>query len=866
MRIQRMFTASNDYENLFERTRSDVAITTADGNNKFEQKGVEHPVAWSENAVTIAASKYFYGNVGDEQRESSVFAMVERVVEQIRSWGAEQGYFDGPASETNFVQELSYICLNQMAAFNSPVWFNFGTPDNRPRQASACFIQSVDDSMEGIMDLATNEALVFKGGSGSGVNMSPLRSSYESLSGGGFASGPVSFMKGFDSFAGVIRSGGRTRRAACMRILDIDHPDILHTADGSPGFIICKAEEEKKARALMEAGYSADFTDPNGAYASIQFQNANHSVRLSRRFMEAVKNDGYYHTKARSSGEVVHTYNAREVLRHIAEAAHACGEPGVQFSDTINEWNTVPNVGPINASNPCSELMFIDDCSCNLASINLAKFVDTHGNFDVAAFQHVVRILIIAQDIVINNADYPTQKLAENSRKYRPLGLGFTNLHTMLMRMGIPYDSEAGNNWAAVIASLMTATAYEQSGILAIELGAFTSCEDSAICAVMQKHFDAHVALEARVYDAMLLSIAAAAGSAWHRAQRIAQETGVRNAQVTLLAPTGTISFIMDAQTTGIEPEISLIKWKQLVGGGVMKLVNPEVPRCLSVLGYSEAQAEEILDYISEHNSVDGCNTLQDHHYSVFDCAYASGTSNTCIDWTGHLRMMSAVQPFLSGAISKTISFPNSATVEDIYEAIVLAHDLGLKAVAFYRDGSKSQPVVTGNTRQDNVAVSPVRRELPSTRDASIHKFTVDGQKHYLAMGMFEDGQLGEIFLTASGGGTYDALLSNWAIAVSIALQYGVPLQDFIKQFRYKEFQPNGFTGNREIPSALSPIDYVVQYLSLHCSGADAAPDKDTEHADTNRQGPPCTNCGHMMVRKGTCYYCEMCGDSSGCS
>jgi len=863
MKIERKFTHSAvDYQQMFVHNSSDVTITDINGEVKFAQKNVEHPAEWSNNAVTIAASKYFYGNIGDNTRETSVFSMVERVVNQITEWGIMQEYFDDAQEAENFRQELGFICLNQMAAFNSPVWFNFGTPDNRHRQASACFIQNVSDTMESIMQLTTNEALIFKGGSGSGVNLSPLRSSYEPLSGGGWASGPVSFMKGLDAFAGVIQSGGRTRRAASIRILDIDHPDILQTADGGAGFITCKVEEEKKAQALIAAGYSADYTDPNGAYSSLQFQNANHSVRIPDSFMQAVANDEEYTTNAITTNKTIHTYKAREVLRKIAEAAYFCGEPGVQFSDNINKWHTIPNVAPINASNPCSEFVFIDNSSCNLASINLGKFVDDNGHFDVEGFQHTIRILILAQDIIIDKAYYPTEEIKDNSIKYRPLGLGFTNLHTILMRMGKPYDDVDSNRIAAAITSLMTATAYAQSGTIAQEKSAFETCAQSAIAQVIAHHIHAHEQLAESVTDDRTQYIIDSASKSWYTAKYYASKHLIRNAQVTLLAPTGTISFLMDAQTTGIEPEIALIKWKQLVGGGTMKLVNPEVGNALRALGYKEAQIEGVLNYILEHKTIEGCNIVKPEHLSVFDCAYVGETSTRSIDYNGHLRMMAAVQPFLSGAISKTISFPNDATIDDIYNAIINAHKLGIKAAAFYRDGSRSQPIITQEAKDTSHIHAPIRRELPDTRSrALIHKFTIGGQKHYLMLGMFEDGQLGEIFLTASGGGTYDALLSNWAIAVSIALQYGVPLQDFIRQFRYKEFQPNGFTSNKDIPTALSPIDYVAKFLDNYFMNGNH--DKKQDH---NKQGPPCPNCGHMMIRKGTCYYCEVCGDSSGCS
>lgn len=873
MKVDRKLTPpASCYRDLFETSYSDVSIKTSDGEVKFQQSHVEHPSNWSENAVTIAASKYFYGNVGDESREHSVFDMVDRVVDEIVNWGKEQSYFDTDDDVENFRNELGFICLNQMALFNSPVWFNFGVPDGRARQASACFIQSVEDSMEGIMRLAHSEALVFKGGSGSGVNMSPLRSSYEPLTGGGYASGPVSFMKGFDSFAGVIQSGGRTRRAACMRLLDIDHPDVMETADGSPGFITCKVEEEKKARALMSQGYSGSFSDPLGAYSSLQFQNANHSVRLSDEFMGAVKRDDVFNTVTRTTGEIVHTYRARHMLEKIAEAAHACGEPGVQFSDTINSWNTVPNVGRINASNPCSELVFLDNVSCNLSSINLAKFMDDNGWFLTEKFQHVVQIMILAQDIMIDAASYPTRELADNSSKYRPLGLGYTNLHTLLMRNGLAYDSSEGRILASAITSLMTATAYEYSARLGDELGAFESFEYSAIQAVIDRHYSYSRHFSDLVDCGKAWQVYQIANDLWQKVHNALEAGGaVRNAQVTLLAPTGTISFVMDAQTTGIEPEISLVKWKHLVGGGTLKLVSPEAERALEVLGYDAQQIGVVLDYIKEHGTADGCDVLKEDHLPVFDCAYASGDSVRCIGYRAHLQMMGYVQPFLSGAISKTLSFPASATVQDIYDAIVEAHELGIKAVAFYRDGSRSQPVVTsgdsGSTKQSAEWPSATRRELPATRpSALIHKFVVGGQNHYLALGMFEDGQLGEIFLTASGGGTYDALLSNWAIAVSIALQYGVPLKDYVGQFKYKDFQPNGFTGNEDIPSVLSPIDYVARFLENYFFASGDEPECDEVESAVNMQGPPCTNCGNMTVRRGTCYYCNTCGDSSGCS
>jgi len=821
--ISRHFTTPDvDPFDTVEWEIRSATITNEKGENVFEQNDVEIPKSWSQLATNVVVSKYFRGHVGTPDREYSVRQLIGRVVGRIREWGEEGGYFATEEDARAYADELTYLLVHQKMAFNSPVWFNLGVEDTK-QQASACFINSVEDTMESIMDLAKTEALLFKGGSGAGTNLSTIRSSRELLAGGGVASGPVSFMRGFDSFAGVIKSGGKTRRAAKMVILNVDHPDVMD-------FISCKAAEEKKAWSLIEEGYDGGFNVPGGAYDSVFFQNANHSVRVTDEFMGAAGIGGAWETKAVTTGDVVDTLRADEVLREMADAAHLCGDPGIQYDSTINRWNPVKNSGRINSSNPCSEYMFLDDTACNLASLNLMTFLDEAGGFEVEDYRKAAGLTILGQEIVVDFADYPTQQIEENSHLYRPLGLGFANLGALLMANGLPYDSDKGRNLSAALTSLMCGEAYRMSAEIAEAMGPFPRFEENRkpFLDVIEMHRDAAYASPPSGVPTDLMK---AARHSWDEAFELGTEHGYKNGQVTVLAPTGTIAFMMDCDTTGVEPDIALVKYKKLVGGGFLKIVNNTVPMALAKLGYAESEVETIIAHIDERETIEGAPGLKQEHLPVFDCAFRAQNGVRTIEWMGHIRMMGAVQPFLSGAISKTVNLPEDATVENIMDAYTQGWKLGLKALAVYRDGSKrTQPLNAGRDQsadagskgrgngQDNLVeldqYRPRRHKLNDEREAFTHKFSIGGHEGYLTTGLYEDGQPGEIFLKmAKEGSTVSGLMDTIATMTSIALQYGVPLKALVDKFSHTRFEPSGFTGNKQIPIAKSITDYVFRYL-----------------------------------------------------
>ncbi len=900
-----------------------AVISGEDGRVVFEQREVEVPRAWSQTATNVVVSKYFRGPLGSPKRETSVRQLVGRVVDTIAEWGDRQHYFAGDAERETFKAELTYLLVNQMASFNSPVWFNVGIED-KP-QCSACFILKVDDNMDSILNWYRNEGMIFKGGSGSGVNLSALRSQREKLSAGGTASGPLSFMKAADASAGVIKSGGKTRRAAKMVVLNADHPDIVE-------FIKCKVEEEKKAWALIEAGYDGSLDGP--AYGSVFFQNANNSVRATDKFMEAIVNDANWQTHYVTSGEVAEERRAREILHHIAEATWDCGDPGMQFDTTINAWHTCPNSGRINASNPCSEYMHLDNSACNLASLNLLKFLDDRGEFDVKAFRHAVDVLITAQDIVVDNSSYPTPEIAENAHAFRELGLGYANLGATLMALGMPYDSDQGRNYAAAITALMTGEAYLQSARIAEAMEPFEGYAPNRepMLGVIEHHRKCAYDLDSTYVPLDLLR---AARASWDSALKLGQTAGFRNSQATVIAPTGTIAFMMDCDTTGIEPDIALIKYKKLVGGGMLKIVNSTVPRALKRLGYDSREIQDTVEYLDEHDTIEGAPHLADAHLPVFDCAFKPRSGSRTIHYLGHLKMMGAVQPFISGAISKTINMPADATVDEIAEAYVTAWRLKLKAVAIYRDGSKrTQPLNTGNKATDAADAQKAaaalaaaagvdefrahRRKLRDERQSITHKFDIAGHEGYITVGMYDDGTPGEIFVSMSKqGSTISGLMDSFATAISYALQYGVPLQFLVDKFAHMRFEPSGFTKNPQIPFAKSIVDYLFRWLAskfldeqarqdvgiigvapaagAEAIGAGAAEtDGDTapklalvapvqpsaavadlgEGKDSSQRqafinqadAPPCPDCGCIMVRNGACYKCMNCGTTSGCS
>ncbi len=889
------------------------------GNEKgkvvFEQRDVEIPKSWSQQATNIVVSKYFRGQLGTSERESSVRQLIGRVVDTITRWGREMAYFANDDALEAFSHELKHLLVYQKAAFNSPVWFNCGF--EKAPQCSACFINSVQDTMDSILTLARTEGMLFKFGSGTGSNLSAIRSSRELLAGGGTASGPVSFMKGYDAFAGVIKSGGKTRRAAKMVILNAEHPDIVE-------FINCKVEEEKKAWALIDAGYDGSFTGV--AYGSVFFQNSNNSVRVPDDFMRAVLDDGEWKTKAVRDGEVLDTYKARDLMRQIAQGTWVCGDPGMQFDTTVNDWHTCPNTDRINASNPCSEYMFLDDSACNLASINLMKFVKNDGELDVAAFKSACRTLLTAQEIIVPNASYPTKAIEKNSNDYRPLGLGYANLGALLMSRGLPYDSDEGRAYAGAITAVMTGEAYAQSARIARDHGGpFAGYEKNRepFLRVMRKHRDAVSEINGKFVPA---DLHAAAKQAWDDAVELGEDFGYRNAQATVLAPTGTIGFMMDCDTTGVEPDIALVKYKKLVGGGLMKIVNQTVPMALEKLGYTQPEVDAIVHHIDEQETIEGAPFLKAEHLAVFDCAFKPAKGERSIHYMGHIRMMGATQPFISGAISKTVNVPREATVEDIERAYIESWRLGAKAISIYRDGSKrTQPLNTSkagvaDTRNATGAVSdsvrdavrevvkvverPRRRRLPDERQSITHKFDIAGHEGYITVGLFEDGTPGEIFLTmAKEGSTISGFADAFAQAVSYALQYGVPVQALVSKFSHARFEPSGMTKNPEVRFAKSIVDYIFRWMATKFMSPDAqyragvnmkeepvaadapkaeaqavvsAPkveaevksSRGSEFAAIQNQedAPPCSTCGSIMIRSGACYKCANCGTTSGCA
>ncbi len=884
----------------------------------FEQRGVEFPKSWSQNATNIVAQKYFRGQLGSPERENSVKQMIGRVAGTISNWGREGGYFASAEDADAFEMELTSILLNQKAAFNSPVWFNVGFEETP--QCSACFILSVEDTMESILGWNTKEGNIFRGGSGSGINLSNIRGSMEPLQKGGTASGPVSFMRGADAWAGTIKSGGKTRRAAKMVVLDVDHPDIEH-------FIWCKADEEKKAEALRDAGF--DMSIDGDGFTSIQYQNANNSVRVTDDFMEAVEAGEDWHLTARTTGESVKTLDARELMNQIADAAWRCADPGVQYDTIINRWHTCPESGRINASNPCSEYMHVDDSACNLASLNLMKFRREDGSFDAAEFEHAVDIVFLAQEIVVGFSSYPTEGITENANRFRQLGLGYANLGALLMSDGLPYDSDTGRNVAAAITALMTGRAYRQSALIAAgATGPYDEYEKNrdAHNGVMRMHRDASYEVDPTGIKGDLLE---AAQRSWDEAVELGEEHGYRNAQATVLAPTGTISFLMDCDTTGIEPDFSLVKFKELVGGGQMTIANRSVPLALEALGYSESEIDQIAAHITAKNTIVGAPGLKDEHLPVFDVA----VGERAISHTGHIDMMAATQPFISGAISKTVNLPQSATIEDIADAYTRGWKGGLKALAIYRDGSKTAQALRTDAQEEKgteaevVVLPPERKRMPRERESITHKFSIAGHEGYITAGKYEDGSVGEIFLTDIGkeGSTMRGLMNAFATAISLGLQYGVPLEDFVRKFSYMRFEPEGITGNPEIPFAKSLPDYIMRWVAsrfiedtdtleeLGIMTQEVRNKKDAEtsqlglgiatdtagpangnggngHAAGNGGdsvpaaaaftdtppvvpakmsgldlGPACEQCGGMMQRTGSCYTCSSCGNNTGC-
>jgi ribonucleoside-diphosphate reductase alpha chain len=880
LNFRRLFTKAgvSPYDEIEWELRH-AQITDAKGNIIFEQKDVETPKDWSMTATNIVASKYLHGTIGTPERESGVRALITRVAETIRDWGMKQGYFATPEDAATFHDELAFILVRQYAAFNSPVWFNVGCDRIEPNsdaqnwhwnpaigrvefgvtgystpQCSACFINSVKDSLDSILTLAKTEGMLFKWGSGTGTNLSTLRSSTEQLSGGGTASGPLSFMKGFDAFAGVIKSGGKTRRAAKMVILNVEHPDIID-------FIECKSKEEAKAHALVAAGYDGSSPDSE-AYSSIFFQNANNSVRVTDDFMYAVMKDTDFSTRAIRDGRPMHTFKAKDLLYKLSDATWRCGDPGMQYDTTVNRWHTSKNTDRINASNPCSEYMFLDDSACNLASMNLLKFAP-NGTFDVDAYRQAVDVLITAQEILVDNAGYPTEMIGRNSHDYRPLGLGYANLGALLMAAGLPYDSDGGREYAACVTAIMCGQAYLQSSKIAELCPALVPATEPTKKGLDQSNLGANLMpggacpgwyinrepfLDViRMHRASVnninktnvpASLIEASKQCWDEALAHGEKFGYRNAQVTVLAPTGTIGFMMDCDTTGIEPDLALVKYKKLVGGGMIKIVNQTVPAALFKLSYTHEQTDAIVSYIDATGTIEGAPHMKDEHLAVFDCSFKPSKGTRSIHYLGHLKMMAAAQPFISGAISKTVNLPNNATVEDIMEAYLQAWKLGLKAVAVYRDGCKqSQPLsAAGSTtalskkgdaaanlaashhEEANLNAPPraVRHRLPDERASVTHKFNVGGHEGYITVGLYPSGEPGELFVTmAKEGSTVSGLMDSFACAVSLSLQHGVPLKLLCEKFAHTRFEPSGWSGTPEIGFAKSIMDYIFRWLQL---------------------------------------------------
>ncbi|MFC8451158.1 vitamin B12-dependent ribonucleotide reductase [Kitasatospora sp. NPDC057223] len=936
LRIDRIYTTPgvHPYDEVTWARRDVVMTNWRDGSINFEQRGVEFPDSWSVNAVNIVTSKYFRGAVGSPQREWSLKQIIDRVVLTYRAAGEKNGYFAGPDDAEIFEHELTHALLHQVFSFNSPVWFNVGT--KQPQQVSACFILAVDDSMESILDWYKEEGMIFKGGSGAGLNLSRIRSSKELLSSGGNASGPVSFMRGADASAGTIKSGGATRRAAKMVVLDVDHPDV-------EAFIETKVKEEEKIRALRDAGFDMDLGGDD--IASVQYQNANNSVRVSDEFMTAVENGTEFGLRARMTGEVIETVDAKKLFRKMAEAAWACADPGIQYDSTINHWHTCPESGRINASNPCSEYMHLDNSSCNLASLNLMKFLRDDDSFDAERFAKVVELVITAMDISICFADFPTEKIGETTRAYRQLGIGYANLGALLMATGHAYDSEGGRALAGAITSLMTGTAYRRGAELAGVVGPYDGYARNAAPhrQVMKQHADANSAAVA--VDELDAPVWAAATETWQDVLRLGAENGFRNAQASVLAPTGTIGLMMDCDTTGVEPDLALVKFKKLVGGGSMQIVNGTVPRALRRLGYQPEQVEAVVAHIAEHGNVVGAPGLKPEHYEVFDCAMGERV----ISAMGHVRMMAAIQPWISGAISKTVNMPSVATVEEVEEIYFEAWKLGVKALAIYRENSKvGQPLSAKKTKAEEAAEAapvvqqiveyrPVRKRLPKGRPGITTSFTVGGAEGYMTANSYPDDGLGEVFLKMSKqGSTLAGMMDAFSIAVSVGLQYGVPLETYVSKFTNMRFEPAGLTDDPDVRMAQSIVDYIFRRLALdflpfetrsalgihsveerqrHLDTGSYEPLENDEELDTeslaqsaprsagraaepvsapwpatveppkaapaqahnstelmeiqlglNADAPLCFSCGTKMRRAGSCYLCEGCGSTSGCS
>ncbi len=898
--------AVHPYDEVEWEVRDAVIPNFKEGGNAFEQRGVEFPKGWSQNATNIVAQKYFRGPLDTPQRESSVRQLIGRVVDTVRKWGEDDGYFASAEDAGVFADELTHLLVNQKAAFNSPVWFNVGVPDT-PQQCSACFILAVDDTMSSILNWYVEEGTIFKGGSGSGINLSRLRSSKEQLGGGGTASGPVSFMRGADASAGTIKSGGKTRRAAKMVILNVDHPDVSD-------FIWCKAHEEKKARALRDAGFDMDLDGKDSN--SIQYQNANNSVRVTDEFLHAYENDQDWKLKAVLSGETVETVRARDLMREIAQAAWECADPGMQYDTTINEWHTCPASGRINASNPCSEYMHLDNSACNLASLNLLKFADKDMNFDVAGYKHAIEVVFTAQEIVVGNSDYPTEKIGRNAVAFRQLGLGYANLGALLMARGLPYDSDGGRAWAGALTAIMTGHAYTTSAKIAAHTGPFAGYAPNrdAMLRVMRKHRAAADHIDGELVPEALLT---AAKSSWDEAVALGEQHGYRNAQASVLAPTGTIGLMMDCDTTGIEPDLALVKQKKLVGGGTMRIVNQTIPRALHRLGYTAEQATDVVEYIAEHNSVAEAPHLKAEHLPVFD----TSMGDSSIQYMGHVRMMGAVQPFISGAISKTVNMPEEVTVEEVEQLFVEGWKLGLKAVAIYRNNCKvAQPLsaekkATAPTEAPAVIPWSQKKRLPAVRPAKTISFSVGESEGYITAGEYPDDGIGEIFLKVSKqGSTLAGLMDAFSIAVSVGLQYGVPLADYVQKFVNMRFEPSGITNDKDIRFASSLMDYIfrrlaIEYLPLEQREAlgiksieerkaaiekggaaaaympqDPAPTEavaeppaealeqprlinlTTKPESKAIDAPLCYSCGSKMQPAGSCYVCQSCGSTSGCS
>ncbi len=919
LQVRRLFTnkGTHPYDELTWERRDAVITNWRDGTTAFEQRDLEFPATWSQNATNIVAQKYFRGPLGTPQREHSVRQMVDRVAGTVTRWGGKDGYFATDADAEAFQAELTHLLVNQKAAFNSPVWFNVGV-EPEP-QCSACFILSVEDTMPSILNWYVEEGMIFKGGSGSGINLSTIRSSREQLGHGGEASGPVSFMRGADASAGTIKSGGKTRRAAKMVVLNVDHPDVRD-------FIWCKAREEHKARVLRDAGFDMDLDGRDSI--SIQYQNANNSVRVNDDFMRAYEADTSFDLKTVLDGQAMETLRARDLMREIAQAAWECADPGMQYDTTINDWHTTPESGRINASNPCSEYMHLDNSACNLASLNLLKFLGSDGHFDVAAFRHAVEIVFLAQEIIVGNSSYPTERITQNARDFRQLGLGYANLGAMLMALGKAYDSDGGRSWAGSITALMTGHAYRTSARIAQVTGPFAGYPKNRepMLRVMGKHRAAVDQIDQSLVQTDLFE---AARTSWDEAIELGQEHGYRNAQASVLAPTGTIGLLMDCDTTGIEPDLALVKTKKLVGGGSMSIVNQTVPRALRTLGYAEEHVQAIAEYVAENNTVKGAPALRAEHYDVFDCAMGDSP----IHYMGHIRMMAAAQPFLSGAISKTVNMPEHVTVEDVEHAYVEGWKLGLKALAIYRDNCKvGQPlsadkkVTTDTGAVIEVDEAPVRKRLPKQRPSRTTSFRVGDIEGYLTAGSYPDDGLGEIFVKVSKqGSTMSGVMDAFAIAVSVGLQYGVPLEALVAKFTNMIFEPNGMTDDKDIRIAQSLVDYLARRLAIdyldvetrHALGIKTTAERTAEVNGTTAEpalaeateeaapaparvelqqrpatpaaapapaaapvsqapaftpgmaavdAPYCSTCGVRMRPAGSCFVCESCGTTSGCS